>query len=72
VVGPAIGAILLTVAATWVAFAVNALTFVVSALLVSRLRRRPAASPTAETGRAASQLKHGFSIVWRTAYVAPT
>ncbi len=28
VVGPAIGAILLTVAATWVAFAVNALTFV--------------------------------------------
>ena len=71
VVGPAIGAILLTVAATWVAFAVNALTFVVSALLVARLRRRPAAAATAETERAASQLKQGLSTVWRTAYVVP-
>lgn len=71
VVGPAIGAILLTVAATWVAFAVNALTFVVSALLVSRLRRRPAAKAAGEIERAASQLKQGFSMLWRTAYVAP-
>ena len=71
VVGPAIGAILLTVAATWVAFAVNALTFVLSALLVAGLRRRPAARATADTERAASQLKQGFSTIWRTEYVAP-
>jgi hypothetical protein len=71
VVGPAIGAILLTVTASWVAFAVNALTFTVSALLVARLRKRPPARATAETERAAAQLKQGFSLVWRTPYVAP-
>jgi MFS family permease len=71
VVGPAIGAILLGVSATWVPFAVNALTFVVSALLISRLRRRPAAAPATEPERATAQLKEGLSVVWRTAYVVP-
>ena len=40
VVGPAIGAVLLAVAPNEVAFLVNGLTFVVSAALVSTLRRR--------------------------------
>ena len=71
VVGPAIGAILLTVASTWVPFAVNALTFVISALLITQLRRRPAAAAVAEAEPAAAQLKAGLSVVWRTAYVVP-
>ena len=71
VVGPAIGAILLTVASTWVPFAVNALTFVISALLITQLRRRPAAAAVAEAEPAAAQLKEGLSVVWRTAYVVP-
>lgn len=71
VIGPAIGAILLTVAATWVAFAVNAGTFVVSALLIWRLRRRPATAAAAGDEAAASQLKQGFTAVWRTRYVVP-
>ena len=70
-VGPAIGAILLTVAATWVAFAVNAFTFVVSALLVSLLRGRPAPVATLDHEGASSQLKEGFATVWRTAFVVP-
>ena len=61
VVGPAIGAILLTVAATWVAFAVNALTFVVSALLVARLRRRPAHQRRPRRGVRPPSLKQGLS-----------
>src|SRR4029078_5404462 len=71
VVGRAIGAILLTVASTWVPFAVNALTFVISALLITQLRRRPAAAAVAEAEPAAAQLKEGLSVVWRTAYVVP-
>ncbi len=71
VVGPAIGAILLTVAATWVPFAVNAITFVISALLITQLRRRPAAAAVAEAEPAAAQLREGLSVVWRTAYVVP-
>lgn len=71
VVGPAIGAVILTVAATWVAFAVNAGTFVVSALLVWRLRPRPATAAGAADEAAASQLKQGFSAVRRTRYVVP-
>jgi MFS family permease len=71
VVGPAIGAVILTVAATWVAFAVNAGTFVVSALLVWRLRPRPVAAGGAADEAAAAQLKQGFSAVRRTRYVVP-
>ena len=71
VVGPAIGAILLTVAATWVAFVVNAFTFVISAVLVSLLRRRPSAAATVEDAGASSQLKEGFATVWRTPFVVP-
>ena len=70
-VGPALGAILLTVAATWVAFAVNAFTFAVSAVLVSLLRRRPAPAATVEEGGASSQLKEGFATAWRTPFVVP-
>jgi MFS family permease len=71
VIGPAIGAVLLTVAATWVAFAVNAGTFLVSALLIWRLRRRPTTAGSAGDEAAASQLKQGFTAVWRTRYVVP-
>jgi MFS family permease len=71
VVGPAIGAIILTVAATWVPFAVNALTFAVSALFIVRLRRRPGTAAAAAPEHAAAQLKQGLSTVWRTTYVVP-
>ena len=71
VVGPAIGAILLTVAATWVAFVVNAFTFVISAMLVSLLRRRPRPAATVEDSGASSQLKEGCATVWRTPFVVP-
>src|SRR5262245_59350601 len=40
VTGPAAGAVLLTVASPWVAFVANALTFAVSATLVSTMRTR--------------------------------
>jgi MFS family permease len=50
VVGPAIGAILLAVAPNSVAFLVNGLTFVVSATLVSTLRRRVVAVAGASEG----------------------
>jgi MFS family permease len=71
VIGPAIGAVLLTVAATWVAFAVNAGTFMVSALLIWRLRRRPATAAQGAHDAAGAQLKQGFATVWRTRYVVP-
>lgn len=70
VLGPAIGAILLTVAATWVAFAVNAVTFMVSAVLIALLRRRPVTRAATDEG-ASAQFKQGLSTVWRTAYVVP-
>src|SRR5215831_10018048 len=41
-IGPAIGAILLTAAPAWIAFLANGATFAVSALLISTMRRDPA------------------------------
>ena len=69
VVGPALGAILFTFAATWVAFVVNAFTFMFSAVLVSFLRRRPVQAATVHDKGAASQLREGFATVWRTPFV---
>jgi predicted MFS family arabinose efflux permease len=52
VVGPAIGAVLLATAPNAVAFLANGLTFLVSAALVSTLRRRPVAiEPKHESAR---------------------
>ena len=45
IVGPAIGALILTVAPTWVAFAVNGFTFILSGILISTLRPRPGPAP---------------------------
>ena len=39
VVGPAIGALLLALAPAWIAFLVNGLTFLISAVLISTMRR---------------------------------
>ncbi len=65
VIGPLIGAVLLAVAPAWVAFLANGLTFAVSALLISSMRRDRAPAG-ARTG-AAAQLAHGV----RTARATP-
>lgn len=71
VVGPALGAVLLFVGPPEGAFLANAVTFGVSATLISRLRRRPSA-PTA-TGQegAVGELRHGLRTAWTTPFVAP-
>jgi MFS family permease len=73
IVGPAIGAILLTVAPPAVAFVVNGFTFVVSASLIWTLKNRSA--PTGEWegdgGGAAQQLRQGMRVVWITPFVVP-
>jgi hypothetical protein len=58
VVGPAIGALLLTLASPSVAFLANGATFALSALLIARLRRRPARAGAA--GGALAHVVHGL------------
>ena len=67
VIGPAIGAILLAVAPSWVAFAANGATFAASALLISAIRpdRAPAGRHTSGVG----QLGAGMRTVRTTAFV---
>ena len=67
VVGPVIGAVLLTFTASWVVFAVNGVTFVLSAALVATLRRRPAQSMAATA--TTSQLRLGLATVRRASFV---
>jgi MFS family permease len=71
VVGPAIGAILLAVAPNSVAFLANGLTFVVSAALISTLRRRvvPAGSRADES--AGFHFLQGLRTARATPYVVP-
>ncbi len=71
VAGPAIGAVLLAVAPDEVAFAVNALTFAVSAVLISTMTRRagPAGGRVGET--AARQLRDGLQAARVTPFVIP-
>src|SRR5204863_5449105 len=56
VIGPAIGAILLAVAPSWVAFAANGATFATSALLISAIPpdRAPAGRHTSGVGQLAA------------------
>ncbi|MBV9099743.1 MAG: MFS transporter [Candidatus Dormibacteraeota bacterium] len=62
IVGPAIGAILLAVSAATVVFAVNAATFALSAVLVSRMRTRNQPGDITEGGTAGPfrQMAAGF------------
>lgn len=69
VVGPAIGAILLAVAPAFVAFATNAGTFAISALLISRLPHH--AAPTGAHGRAIKHLAAGLRTARTTRFVIP-
>ena len=71
VVGPAIGALILTFAPSAVAFVVNGLTFVVSALLISTLRHRSAMSNARAGGDSYTQLREGIRTVWVTPFVLP-
>jgi hypothetical protein len=66
VIGPAIGAILLAVAPSWVAFAANGATFATSALLISAIPpdRAPAGRHTSGVG----QLAAGMRTVRTTAF----
>jgi MFS family permease len=65
-IGPAIGALLLAVAPTWVAFAANGATFAVSALLVSTMR--PDAAPARGQVHRVAQQSGGLQTVRTTAF----
>ncbi len=67
VVGPVIGAVLLTFTASWVVFALNGVTFVLSAVLVATLRRRPA--PANAATAATAQLRLGLATVRGASFV---
>lgn len=71
VVGPAIGAILLTVASPATSFAVNGATFAVSALLISTIRRRGAPTQNRQVASFSSELREGFRATRTTVFVAP-
>jgi MFS family permease len=71
VVGPAIGAILLTVSPSWVAFLVNGFTFLLSALFISTMRSRPVTAASAQQEAATAQLRLGLATVRTTAFVVP-
>jgi MFS family permease len=71
VVGPAIGAILLTVSPSWVAFLVNGFTFLLSALFISTMRSRPVTAASAQQEAATAQLRLGLVTVRTTAFVVP-
>ena len=63
VVGPAIGAVLLAVAPAWIAFAANAATFALSAVLISTMR--PNAAVAGARPSALAQLVSGLHTVRR-------
>lgn len=65
-IGPALGAALLVVGPAWVAFLVNGATFLVSAILVSSLRREHARPSLGE--RVATQLGAGLRTVRTTPF----
>jgi MFS family permease len=71
VVGPGVGAVLLVVAPDFVAFLVNAVTFAVSAAVISTLRRRPAARTALGGDGALAQLRHGFRTAGASPFVVP-
>jgi MFS family permease len=71
VVGPAIGAVLLAVAPNAVAFLVNGFTFVVSAALISTLRRRVVPARAREGKGARVHFLQGLRTARATPFVVP-
>ena len=71
VVGPAIGAVLLAVAPNAVAFLVNGVTFVVSAGLISTLRRRAATPGAREEESVRFHFLQGLRTARATPFVVP-
>jgi MFS family permease len=69
VAGPAIGAILLAVSSSSVAFLANAATFAVSALLISTMRRD--AAPVGAQAGAMAHIAHGVRTARVTPFVLP-
>jgi MFS family permease len=66
VIGPAIGAVLLGAASTWIAFLANGATFAVSALLISTMR--PDAVPAGKRQSGITQLAGGLRTVRKTPF----
>lgn len=71
VAGPAIGALLLAIAPSWVAFVVNALTFGLSATLVFTMRKHPVPARSEGVGGAIGQVVHGLRVARATPFVVP-
>lgn len=71
VVGPAIGAVLLAVAPDEVAFLVNALTFAVSAALISTMKSHGVAAGVHHGDGAIAHIRHGLSTTRATPFVIP-
>ncbi|MGH7640647.1 MAG: MFS transporter [Candidatus Dormibacteria bacterium] len=71
ITGPAIGAVLLLVGSPALVFAINALTFLVAAALVSRLRTRSKPTDVTEGGSAGAlrQVLAGFAALWESKVV---
>ena len=65
VVGYALGGVLLSVVDPEVALAVNASTFIVSAILLMELRHTPAAEPAAAPASVGQSLGDGFAAIFR-------
>ena len=71
VVGPAFGAVLLAVTTATAAFVVNGLTFAISALLISTMRRHILPVDVREGDGAVAQVVHGFRVARATPFVVP-
>ena len=69
VAGPAIGAVLLAIGPSWLAFLANAATFAISAVLVSSIRDR--SRPRRIRGNTASHVKQGVRVARTTQFVVP-
>jgi MFS family permease len=71
VVGPAIGAVLLAVSEPWIAFAVNAATFAVSAALIMLMQQRPVPASGRHAEGTRAELAQGLRSARSTPYVVP-
>jgi MFS family permease len=71
VAGPAFGAVLLAVTTATAAFVVNGLTFAISALLISTMRRHIMPVDVREGDSAVAQVVHGFRVARATPFVVP-
>jgi predicted MFS family arabinose efflux permease len=66
IVGPALGGMLVALWTAPLAIAVDAATFVASALLVSRIRRRETIRAVVAANSFAEDVRTGIRVVWRT------